>query len=265
MTRAQDELARLQEIIEKLRAPEGCPWDQAQTSRSMIPYLLEEAYEVVETIEDEDIQGLRIELGDLLMHVVMQAQMAREQGQFELADSIAAINEKLVRRHPHVFKSDGNTLDEETILVNWEKAKMAEGRQSRLDGVPRNLSALIRSQRIQEKASRVGFDWNDVQPAIEKLHEELEEVMEAWEASEVEAIEEELGDLLFSVVNVARLMQVDAETALRSAVDKFKVRFRTVEEVFKHEGRDLAQASLEEMDQVWDRIKHQVSHRPTKS
>ena len=264
----QSELKRLQEVVTRLRGPGGCPWDQDQTPRSLIPYILEEAYEVIECIEDGDVDGLKAELGDLMLHIVMQAHMAEEKGQFKLEESIRSINDKLIRRHPHVFDpdaeegEDSGPHDPESLLAKWEQAKLAEGRRSRLDGVPRNLSALIRAQRIQEKASRVGFDWEDVAPALEKVHEEISELLEAWEKRAVEEMEDELGDVLFSIVNVARLMEIDAETALRSTVDKFKARFHALEQVFAAEGRDLEKASLEEMDQVWDRIKHKINHRP---
>jgi len=270
LTPAQIELSRLQDIGARLRSPDGCPWDREQTPLSLIPYLLEESYEVVEAIEEGDNDSLVSELGDLMLHIVMQAQIAEEEDRFDLSKSIASISDKLVRRHPHVFNrtstegEDEGPQDPKSLLAIWEKSKLAEGRESRLDGVPKNLSALIRAQRIQDKASQVGFDWDDIRPAVDKLHEEISELLEAWRKGVREDIEDEMGDVLFSVVNVARLMKLDAETSLRSTVDKFKARFRTLEQVFETEGRDLENASLEEMDKVWDRIKHQVVHRPNK-
>lgn len=262
MSMAHSELQKLQEIVKKLRAPEGCPWDQEQTPESLTPYLIEEAYEVVEAIEEGKTKDLEKELGDLLLHIVMQAQMAEEKGQFELKDSIASINDKLIRRHPHVF---GENNDVKARLAdattNWEKVKQSEGRSSWLDGVPKNLPGLIRAQRIQEKASHVGFDWTEVEPALEKFHEEIEEVLEVWREGNAERSREEFGDVLFALVNVARLMKIDSESAMRQAIDKFDARFRALEKVFETEGRDLEKASLEEMDAVWDRIKHQVSYR----
>ena len=262
ITAAQLELQKLQEVVKKLRAPEGCPWDQEQTSESMVPYLIEEAYEVVEAIEEGKTQDLLKELGDLLLHIVMQAQMAEEKQQFSLTDSIASINEKLIRRHPHVF---GDNRDPAARMAdateNWEKAKQDEGRKSWLDGVPKNLPGLIRAQRVQEKASHVGFDWDEVEPALEKFHEEIDEVLEVWRAGDQIKSQEEMGDVFFALVNVARLMKIDSETAMRQAVDKFDARFRAMEQVFKDEDRDLEKATLEEMDAVWDRIKHQVSYR----
>ena len=259
---AAEELLHLQKIVARLRAPDGCPWDQQQTAQSLISYLLEEAYEVVEAIEDKDQSALKEELGDLLLHIVMQASIAEEQGQFKLSDSIRAINEKLVRRHPHVFgqvTEDGSRHDD--AYKNWGKVKKHEGRQSWLDGVPKNLPGLIRAQRIQEKASTVGFDWDDVVPALEKFHEEVGEWLAEWQAGDQERLREEYGDVLFSLVNVGRLMKLDSESSMRQAVDKFDARFRALESVFIQEHKDIEAATLEEMDAVWDRIKHKVAYR----
>ncbi len=258
----EEELQKLQKIVIKLRAPDGCPWDQEQTPESLIPYLIEEAYEVVEAIENGSHLELQNELGDLLLHIVMQAQMAEEARKFKLQDAIASINEKLVRRHPHVFGPDNSASKRlEDAKENWEKAKKAEGRKSWVDGVPKNLPGLIRAQRIQEKASTVGFDWNDVLPALEKFHEEVDELVEEWKQGDLERAREEYGDVLFSLVNVARLMKIDSETAMRLAVDKFDARFRALEKVFVDEEKDIETATLEEMDAVWDRIKHKVEYR----
>jgi len=262
VTTAEQELTRLKDIIIKLRAPDGCPWDQVQTSESLIPYLLEEAYEVVEAIEDGQTDELKSELGDLLLHVVMQAQIAEEQSNFNLRDSILSINEKLIRRHPHVFGEDNTkTKRVEDAFQNWGKAKKQEGRKSWLDGVPKNLPGLIRAHRVQAKASTVGFDWNDVSPALEKFHEEIDELMVEWKQGNEQRTREEFGDVLFSLVNVGRLMKIDSETAMRQAIDKFDARFRALESVFIDEKRDIEAASLEEMDEVWDRIKHKVDFR----
>jgi MazG family protein len=259
------ELLKLQEIVRKLRAPDGCPWDQEQTPESMTPYLIEESYEVVEAIEAGQPEELKMELGDLLLHIVMQAEMAEEKAQFKLADSIASINEKLIRRHPHVFGENNDPQARmKDATTNWEKAKQAEGRSSWLEGVPKNLPGLIRAQRIQEKASHVGFDWDEVEPALEKFHEEIDEVLEVYRKGDASRSFEEFGDVLFALVNVARLMKIDSESAMRQAVDKFDSRFRALEKVFEEEKRDLVQASLEEMDEVWDRIKHQVDYRKQK-
>ena len=258
----EQELRRLIEVVAKLRGPEGCPWDRKQSPASMIPYLLEEAYEVVETIEDGDSKALQSELGDLLLHIIMQAQMAEENHVFKLEDAIRSINEKLIRRHPHVF---GDNNDEakrvEDATTNWERVKKSEGRKSWLDGVPKNLPGLIRAHRVQQKASNVGFDWNEVTPALEKAHEEIDELLEVWKAGDQDRSREEFGDVLFSLVNVGRLMHIDSETSMRQAIDKFDARFRALEQVFETEHRDLESATLEEMDEVWDRIKHKVDFR----
>ncbi len=258
----EGELRRLIDIVSKLRSPEGCPWDIEQTPESMIPFLLEEAYEVVESIEDGKQEDILAELGDLLLHIVMQAQMAEEKNNFELRDAIYSINEKLIRRHPHVFGEDNRKSKRmEDAKENWEKAKKSEGRKSWIDGVPRNLPGLIRAQRIQEKASNVGFDWDDVSPALAKSHEEIDELLEVWLEGNQERSREEFGDVLFSIVNVGRLMKIDSETSMRQAIDKFDARFRALEKVFEEENRDIETATLEEMDQVWDRIKHNVQFR----
>jgi len=260
----RDGLQRLKEVVAKLRSPEGCPWDRAQTSISLIPYLIEETYEVVEAIEKEDHQNLREELGDLLLHVVFQAQLAAEKNLFQLEDVVKNIVNKLINRHPHVFgpKASENTSAAEA-LHNWERGKLNSNRKSLLDGVPKNLPALIRAQRIQMKASEVGFDWNDVTPALDKLQEEIEELNSARESNKHQAVMEELGDVLFSIVNVARLLGYDAETALRAAVDKFERRFKRLEQQFNAEGKDLSAATLAEMDAVWDDIKNSDSHSQT--
>jgi len=261
-TSPEFELRRLIDIVSKLRSPEGCPWDIEQTPESMIPYLLEEAYEVVESIEDGKQEDILTELGDLLLHIVMQAQMAEEENKFELRDSIHSINEKLIRRHPHVFGDDNRkTKRLEDAKEKWEKVKKSEGRKSWIDGVPKNLPGLIRAQRVQEKASTVGFDWDDVAPALAKSHEEIDELLEVWLEGNHERSREEFGDVLFSIVNVGRLMKLDSETSMRQAIDKFDARFRALEKVFDDEKRDIETATLEEMDEVWDRIKHSISFR----
>ncbi|MBT7579705.1 MAG: nucleoside triphosphate pyrophosphohydrolase [Candidatus Marinimicrobia bacterium] len=258
----ENELRRLIDIVAKLRGPEGCPWDIEQTPESMIPFLLEEAYEVVESIEDGKQEDILAELGDLLLHIVMQAQMAEERNNFELRDAIYSINEKLIRRHPHVFSDDNSQSKRiEDAKENWERVKKSEGRKSWIDGVPRNLPGLIRAQRVQEKASTVGFDWDDVAPALAKSHEEIDELLEVWLEGNADRSREEFGDVLFSIVNVGRLMKIDSETSMRQAIDKFDARFRALENVFEEENRDIEAASLEEMDEVWDRIKHSVEFR----
>ena len=278
---------RLVAVMARLRSQEGCPWDQEQTHQSLRPYLLEEAYEVLEAIDAEDDEELCSELGDVLLQVVFHAQVATERDSFTIDDVCAAIVDKLVRRHPHVF-GDVDVDDAEQVVVNWERIKRSErnGAEpgSTLDGVPRHLPALLRAQRIQDKASRVGFDWDHITGPLEKVAEEFEELRQEWkrhaesgkkqpsqneQPSQSSIIEGqsnqstisnqsiiiEYGDLLFALVNTARFLKVSPEDALRMAVDKFERRFRLVEKAFRDNGRDLDDASLEEMDRVWEEVK----------
>ncbi|HEY7490459.1 MAG TPA: nucleoside triphosphate pyrophosphohydrolase [Candidatus Tectomicrobia bacterium] len=249
---------RLLAVVDHLRSERGCPWDREQTPKSLIPYLLEETYEVIESIEADDPQGLKEELGDLLLHILLQGNMAQAAGQFTLADSIQAVTSKLIRRHPHVF---GNQPVEGSAQVQqrWEAAKQREkGRESLLDGVPRTLPALTRAQRIQEKAASVGFDWETIAPVWAKVSEELEELRAAWAATDTAAIEEELGDVLFSLVNLGRFLHLSAEDTLRQAIAKFERRFRAIEAELASRGRRLEDASLAEMDEIWNRLRQQA-------
>lgn len=246
-----EELVR---IMTKLRAPGGCPWDREQTHASLRQYLLEEAYEVLEAIDAGDDRHLQEELGDLLLQVIFHAQIAAEQNTFEISDVVQSITEKLIRRHPNVF---GDTKIDSAAeqSVNWEKIKKQEGKSSAIDGVPRALSALLRAWRIQQKASTVGFDWIEVEPVWEKIHEELEELREACEHGSQDRIEEEFGDLLFSIINLSRFINVNPEDSLRQTIEKFSQRFKTVERHFETEGRSMNDATLEEMDEIWEKTK----------
>lgn len=252
------ELDRLIEIVARLRDPEnGCPWDLKQTPASMIPNFIEELYEVVEAIEHHDTVHLQEELGDLMLHIVMQAQMAREDGLFELSDSLRAINEKLILRHPHIF-GDGHAVDAEGVKMNWERIKMEEKRHTResvLDGVPHAMPALIVAHRVQEKAASVGFDWPDHKPIFEKMREETAELEEAIQNQNIAEVQDEIGDILFTVVNLARKLGVDSESAIRGTIAKFEKRFRGIETRYRHAGRKLKESTLEEMDATWDEIK----------
>lgn len=253
MNRFQD----LVDIISALRDPDtGCPWDAKQSSESLVPNFIEELYEVVEAIEEQDDEALCEELGDLLLHVVFQVQIAHEKKAFEMEDVLKAIIDKLVRRHPHVF-GDLSVADAEAVKMNWEHIKRVEktDRESVLDGVPKSMPALIQAHRTQEKAASVGFDWPDLSPVIAKIDEEREELYEALDAGEAEAIKEELGDLLFSIVNLSRKLGIDAETALKEATRKFYRRFRYVEEQYTK--TDIHEASLEELDSHWETAKNQ--------
>ena len=251
-TPLEESFLRLVAIVERLRSEQGCPWDRQQTPASLIPYMLEETYEVIESIEAEDHQALKEELGDVLLHIVFQSRIAEEQQQFTLAESIQAVVDKLIRRHPHVF-SDVRVQDTAEIRQRWESAKQREkGRESLLDGVPRTLPALTRARRVQEKAAAVGFDWPEIAAVWAKVNEELEELRVAHAAADPEGIAEEFGDVLFSLVNLGRFLHLSAEDTLRQAIAKFEHRFRGIEQELARRGRRLDEASLAEMDAIWD-------------
>jgi len=254
----EDSLSQLIEIVEKLRAPGGCPWDRDQTQASLLPYFLEEIYEVIESVEEGNMELLKEELGDVLLHVVFQASIGKENEDFTLQDSLNYVNEKLIRRHPHVF-ADAKAEGPFHAKQNWEAAKHDEKkRESRLDGVPGTLPALTRSQRLQEKASYAGFDWKKVEQVWEKVHEEIGELKEAEEKGITEQIEEEIGDTLFSIVNLSRFLGISAETALRKTNRKFTSRFAQVEKELKKRGKKVEDSSLEEMDEIWNMVKNYV-------
>lgn len=258
MEEAREEFAHLITIMERLRLPGGCPWDREQTPSSLRRQLIEETFEVVEAVDEGDPEQLCEELGDLLLHVVFQAQMAGESGQFTIADVLRAINEKLVRRHPHVF-SEGHVRDADGVVEQWDTIKAAEKagshreRRSALDGVPRDLPALALSESLQRRAAKVGFDWPDRQGPLDKICEEATEF--AREAQEGGRTEEELGDLLFSIVNAARFLGVSPEIALRGAARKFDRRFRGLERLAEEQGRTPAEMALDELDALWDQVK----------
>ena len=238
-----------------LRSEKGCPWDRVQTHQSLCQHLIEEAYEVIETIEEGRIQDLAEELGDLLLQVVFHAQMAAEKGVFDIQTVISHINEKLIRRHPHVFGDvEINTAEEQTI--HWEQMKVKnEGKKSAIDGVPKTCPALLRAYRMQNKAATVGFDWPDVEPVWDKISEETRELEEAVRLNDNEKVSDELGDLLFSIVNLSRFLKVNPEDALRKTIDKFDRRFRQVEEDFRRRSVSLSDTTLAEMDRVWEQVK----------
>lgn len=255
--RSTPQLHRLLQIIERLRAPDGCPWDREQSEESMAPHLLEEAFEAVEAIEKADIDESCEELGDVLMNVLMIAQIAAEAGRFTSEDVARSISDKLVRRHPHVF-GDLTATDSDEVLKNWEQIKKQEkGDQPRgaLEGLPTNLPALLLAFRIGEKAHRAGFDWPDPTGPRAKLDEELGELDEALASEDPDAIEAELGDTLFSLVNVARHAGVNPEMALRKTSQRFRSRFRLVENAL---GDRLANSSLAEKEAEWDAAKREL-------
>ncbi len=252
--RSFDELV---DLMHTLRSPGGCPWDREQTLLSLKPFVIEEAYEVVDAIDREDRAGLTEELGDLLLQAVFIAELTSEAGSFDIHDSITAIHDKLVRRHPHVFgEAKAGSADE--VLMNWEKLKNEERKaenKSLLAGVPPSLPALLRASRLTEKAARVGFDWRRTDDVFGKVEEEIAETKEAIASGEQQAIDEEIGDLLFTIANLARKLNVNAEEALQSANRKFSRRFESMESAVRAEGRNLDQLSLEQMDALWDRAK----------
>jgi tetrapyrrole methylase family protein/MazG family protein len=256
---ATDLFGELVQIMARLRGENGCPWDREQTHASIKPYLLEETYEVLESIDENDPAKLEEELGDLALQVVFHAQMADEAGLFTIADVLRGINEKLRRRHPHIF-GDVKADTAQEVLFNWEQIKKlerekAQGRASLLDGVPRELPALLRAHRLQEKASRVGFDWNEARQVFQKVEEELAELRAAMESEQPDRMEAELGDLLFSLVNLGRFIAVNPEDALRKTIARFIARFQYIEEELARRGTAPGQVTLEEMDALWAEAK----------
>lgn len=260
-------MGQLLEIMQRLRDPDGgCPWDQRQTYATIVPYTLEEAYEVADAIQRGDMTELRDELGDLLFQIVFYSQIAREEGHFDFGDVARGICEKMIRRHPHVF-ADAEYADDVQLRQAWE-AKKAEERADRgelietsqMDGVARALPALIRAEKLQKRAARVGFDWPDARGAFEKTREELDEVQAEIDSGDRSRLMDELGDLLFAMVNVVRLLGMDAEQALSRANEKFERRFRAMEETLHSSGgMQMQELSLEELEAAWDTVKKRES------
>ncbi|GAB4576452.1 MAG: nucleoside triphosphate pyrophosphohydrolase [Anaerolineae bacterium] len=250
---------RLQETMAHLRSPEGCPWDREQDHMTLRPYLLEEAYEVLDALDRGDLQALQEELGDLLLQVVFHVQVAVDQGEFRMADVIHHINAKLIHRHPHVW-GDVNVNDSGDVARNWEAIKKQErkdngkGKESLLDGVSKALPALAQAYNYQVRAARVGFDWDRIEPVIDKIREEIDEIQAA---ADPEERQKEIGDLLFALVNWTRWMGVEPETALREANQRFYRRFHYIERAAEQAGRSLAEMTLAEMDTLWDEAKRQ--------
>ena len=255
---AGERFERLVEIMARLRAPDGCPWDREQTFDTIKPYTLEETYEVMDSIDARDWPALAEELGDLILQCVFYAQMASEEGHFRIDDSLEAINDKLIRRHPHVF-GDGDAKTPDQVKKRWDEIKAGEkGAEPRqlLDGIPRSQPALAEAQQISSRVAGVGFDWENVEQVTEKLHEELDELTEARDGDAPQAhLEDELGDVLFVIVNIARHLKVDPEQALRKANAKFRRRFNYVEQSLREDDRTLTAASLEEMEALWQQAK----------
>lgn len=250
-------------IMRRLRAPGGCPWDAEQSHESLKRYLLEEAYEVIEAIDTGSDKLLKEELGDLLLQPVFHAAIAEERGAFTMDDVLATLADKLIRRHPHVF-GDEEIKDSEAQIANWEKIKKAEKgeeRRSALSGIPPHLPALMKAQKITEKASRVGFDWEHVDQVMAKVLEELHEFEEALAQGRQDRMEAELGDLLFAIVNLGRFLSLDPEEALRKTITRFQSRFSHIEEQLHIRGRHLQDASLDEMEELWIEAKSRENSR----
>jgi len=262
---------KLVEIMATLRGPNGCPWDKQQDFNSLKPMLVEEVYEVLEAVEMEDYDGLSEELGDLLLHVLFNAQLAKEAGHFDIKTVIQKISDKLVRRHHHVFGTDSASTPEE-VIKNWEAIKAqekAEKLQNRtteprsvLEGIPTKLPAIHEAHQISSRAARVGFDWPDIEGVFEKLQEEVRELKDVisagGEESQRDRLEYEIGDMLFVIVNIARYLKIDSESALKRANRKFKTRFRYMEAELAKKGKNLDQTSLEEMEALWQKAKSET-------
>jgi XTP/dITP diphosphohydrolase len=250
----QTNINRLVEIMDELR--EKCPWDKKQNIHTLRQQTIEETYELADAITDKDWSAIKEELGDLLLHVVFYSRIGNEENQFTLQDVIDGICDKLIKRHPHVY---GNVKvnDEEDVKKNWEQIKLAEGKKSILSGVPKSLPAMVKAMRIQEKAKQVGFEWATKEDVWEKVEEEKQELLEAVASGKKERIEEEAGDLFFSVINYVRFLKVDAENSLELTNKKFIKRFCQMEEDVQKKGMSLSEMTLPEMDAIWNEIKKQ--------
>lgn len=249
-----DAFLRLVKIMDELR--EKCPWDKKQTIETLRQLTIEETYELTDAITDGDWKGIKEELGDILLHIVFYAKIGKEQNQFTLEEVINGVCEKLIFRHPHIY-GDVQVNDEEDVKRNWEKLKIKEGKTSVLSGVPKTLPATVKAMRLQEKAKQVGFEWENKDQVWEKVKEEEGELMEAIASGNASHIEDELGDVFFSLINFARFLQVDAEQALERTNKKFISRFTKMEAAAKEAGKPLQDMSLEEMDAIWDQVKKQ--------
>ncbi len=238
---------------------EQCPWDKKQTIHTLRPLTLEETYELADAVTEEDWMGIKEELGDMLLHILFYAKIGTEQKQFELKEVIDGICEKLIFRHPHIY-GDVKVVDEEDVKRNWEKLKMKEGKTSVLAGVPPSLPAMVKATRIQEKAKQVGFEWDNKEDVWKKVEEEIGELHEAIQMNSKEKIEEEFGDVLFSLVNYARFLQVDAEGVLEKTNKKFIYRFQQMETIAVARGKKLEDMSLTEMDTIWNEVKKQTAN-----
>jgi len=254
MASLSDSFLALVKIMDELR--EQCPWDKKQTIDTLRPLTIEETYELTDAITEHDWDGIKEELGDLMLHLLFYAKLGDEQGKFTLTDVLEGISKKLVHRHPHIY-GDVKVNGEDDVKKNWEQLKMREGKKSVLSGVPKGLPAIVKATRIQEKAKQVGFEWDNKEDVWKKVEEELGELQEAVVENNPAHIEEEFGDVLFSLMNYARFLNVDAEGVLEKTNRKFISRFTVMEEIATASGRSLADMSLEEMDNIWNEVKKQ--------
>ena len=254
MQQTANSFLRLVKIMDELR--EQCPWDKKQTIETLRPLTIEETYELADAIADSNWKHIKEELGDLLLHIIFYSKIGAEQNQFTLDEMINGICDKLVARHPHIY-GEVKVNDEEDVKRNWEKLKMKEGKTSVVQGVPASLPSLIKAIRIQEKVKQVGFEWDVKEQVFDKIHEELNELQEVVATGNADKIEDEMGDVLFSLINYARFLQVDADLALERTNKKFIYRFQRMEQMALKEGKKLESMTLEEMDAIWNRIKQQ--------
>ena len=257
MQNTSDSFLRLVKIMDELR--EQCPWDKKQTIHTLRSLTIEETYELTDAITDNDWKGIKEELGDILLHILFYARIGKEEGQFTLKEVMDAISEKLIFRHPHIY-GDVTVADEEEVKRNWEKLKIKEGKKSVLGGVPPSLPAIVKASRIQEKAKQVGFEWDNKEDVWKKVEEEIGELKEAIAMESKVKIDEEFGDVLFSLVNYARFLHVDAEGVLEKTNKKFIYRFQQMEAIAAARGQKLDDMSLSEMDHIWNEVKKQTAH-----
>jgi len=261
MSNVNDSFLRLVSIMDELR--EKCPWDQKQTVETLRHMTIEETYELADAITEKDWKGIKEELGDLLLHIVFYSRIGKEENQFTLEEVINGISEKLIARHPHIYGDPANAgqvvkvNDEEDVKKNWENLKLKEGKRSVLSGVPVSLPATVKAMRIQEKARKVGFEWENKEQVWQKVEEEINELHSVVDKEEKDKIEEEFGDLIFSLINYARFLRIDAENALERTNKKFITRFTRMESVALKQSKSLDEMTLEEMDTIWNSIKHQ--------
>ena len=257
MPNTAESFLRLVKIMDELR--EQCPWDKKQTIHTLRHLTIEETYELADAITDEDWKGIQEELGDMMLHILFYAKIGSEQKKFTLEEVINGICEKLIVRHPHIY-GNVKVMDEEDVKKNWEKIKVREGKKSVLGGVPPSLPAVVKATRIQEKAKQVGFEWENKEDVWKKVEEEMNELQEAIQEKDQTHIEEEFGDILFSLINYARFLQVDAEGVLEKTNKKFIKRFLQMESIAKVSGKSLTEMNLEEMDAIWNKVKKQTNN-----